>query len=81
MDVPKGIENGMAVSIFFIPCSNSREISFGGTNPARMAPGVFAPRSMTLRASSNGTIDNPHPWKVSLSVPLCLNNVVKLAVV
>ena len=80
MDVPEGIENGKAVSMFFIPCSNSREISFGGTKPARMAPAVFAPRSMTLRASSNGTIDSPHRWMVSPSAPLCLNNVVKLAV-
>ena len=67
--------------MFFIPCSNSREILFGGTNLARMAPAVFAPRSMTLRANSNGTIDNPHRWMVSPSTPLFLNNVLKLAVV
>jgi hypothetical protein len=60
MDVPKGIGNGNAVSMFFMPCSNTRDIAFGGTKPARMTLAVFPLRRSALRANSNGTMSNPH---------------------
>jgi hypothetical protein len=59
MDVPKGIGNGNAVSMFFSPCNKSRDNPFGGTKPARITSAAFALRTRVLRASSKGTIDNP----------------------
>jgi len=76
--VPKGIENGKADSMFFIPCSRSRDIPFGGTKPVRIVAAVFALRSTTLRTSSRGTIDNPHRWMASTCTPQRLNNFAKL---